>query len=298
MLLDEQGGIMRKIFLLAGLVVIIGVVLSGCMKQMLEPQEEGGISITIPPRSSNHMMSIGPKMIPANAEFIRVRICRGLPDNSKFNRVVTIPLLPEGSTTDISLLVGSGYMIAAISYLESDGENYALTYDSQQNVSILPGVATPVTLDLQPWTYTITGDEIISSEGEYRLQVYAELEFGNPVDMIGDVTRIAGSMYTSLESFQAPSTPFPDDSTRSPSYTVKEWVFSGNTAPTLAYTDDAATPLYVAFLFSPDLDEWSEEGNPSKLTLCIPNRYLGESLHQIIVTPPPPPEGDLDLVIQ
>ncbi|MCK5827606.1 hypothetical protein KAH43_03690, partial [Candidatus Bipolaricaulota bacterium] len=92
---------MRRVLLFAGLAIIIGVVLSGCMQQVLEPQEEGGISITIPPRSSNHMMSIGPKMIPASAEFIRVRIWNN--DVAPiFNLVVTIPLLPEGSTTDIS----------------------------------------------------------------------------------------------------------------------------------------------------------------------------------------------------
>ena len=80
---------MRRIFLLAGLVVIIGVVLSGCMKQMLEPQEEGGISITIPPRSSNHMLSVGPKTIPSSAEFIRVRIYSPSPFGGDFNKLIT-----------------------------------------------------------------------------------------------------------------------------------------------------------------------------------------------------------------
>lgn len=283
---------MRQMFLLGGLAVVIGLML-GCT-QPLQPEEEGGISITIPP-CATQMMSVGPKMIPANAEYIRIRIWTYNPDNSKFNRVLTIPLLSEGSTTSLSLPIGPNYMISAISYLISGGENYALTYDSQWSVSILPGIVTPVSLDLQPWSYTIAGPEIVASEGEYRFTVEAELEFGSPFNT-GQVTKFVGNMRASLTSFQDPSMPFPSD--RNCSFLgLSEWLFPVSDAPALEYSDEA-TPLYVAFLFSPDIYEWSEPDNLSKITLCIPNRYLGESLHQITVTPPPPPEGSVDLVIQ
>lgn len=290
---------MRKMFLLAGLGMAVGLLLAGCMQQVLEPQEEGGISITIPPRSSNHMMSVGPKMIPVSAEFIRVRIY-SWPFGEDFNTVVTIPLLPEGSTTDISIPVGQNYRVAAISYLESDGENYALTFAEQEGVDIVANSVTPVTLTLEPFGYSISGTPLVSTDVVTDITVVSGEQYSAYVRLGGELGRLesGGRMYASLTSFQNPSTPFPDDSFGWDSgQGYSYWEFRDNDAPSIDYTDEETT-LYMAFLIKTNPGEWSDFDDPSRITLCIPNRYLGESLYEITVTPPPPPEGSLDLVIQ
>ena len=291
---------MRRILVLVGLAVVIGLMLTGCMQQV-QPEEVGGISITIPPRSSNHMLSVGPKMIPANAEFIRVRICTSWVEERDFNMVVTIPLLPEGSTTDISIPAGTGYIISAISYLESDGENYALTCANSSSVTILAGTVTPVTLILEPWTYTFTGVipwATYDDPTDDGLTVVSGEEYSVFVELGNRLITSGGRMYASLESFQDTLLPFPGDGFGwSSGQNSTFWEFPNKTAPLIEYTDEAA-PLYVACLFETSSAEWTDTENPGQIKLCVPNRYLGESLHQVTVTPPPPPEGSVDLVIQ
>jgi len=284
---------MRKGFAVG--IMLMGAVLTLTACFLKQEQEYGSVRITIPPRSTlPQARVIGPKTIPANAEFIRVAVY-DFPDYA-VSRVATIPLLPGGSTTEISVPVGRNYTVAAISYMVDGERGYALTKDLERGVQIRAGEATPVSLDLQPWPLdvkhwgwregeTFEGGPVTSGE---KIEVDASSGGGaglNPRNAY---------LYTSTASFAGPGDAIPEPGKQWGSY--PPWQFHAVPTPELEEDAEPVT-MFIGFVFW--LEEvWIDPDSDVEIYLFQPNRYLGEDLYEIEILPPPPAEGGVDLTIR
>jgi len=195
---------MKRIVVLLSLAIAVALLLTGCMQLAPKEEEMGGIRITIPPHSTR-VMSIKPRAIPLTAEYIRVLIY-DVASGGDFHFVVSIPLSAEGSSTDIAVPVGDTYTVRAISYLVSDECNYALTYDGLNSVAVAPNQVTPVSLILEPFTYTATGTASCVSGTAFDYSV--------SVTTIGDFNLSNfdghGGVVYSWDDFSLPSVPVPE----------------------------------------------------------------------------------------
>lgn len=263
---------MRKMFLVVvGLAVLIGVV--GCIN-MFKPQEEGILSITIKP-SAAHIQSVGPKLIPANAEYVKIFVWH--PDTGFFTTHTAL-VDSHGTTVEMIVPINDDYVIDVVSYLLSGSGNVALTGDRATGVSVAADATSNVNVTLAPWEVAFTGDSTVTSGEKYSLTCSITGGGGLIEDGLSETF-----LSTSLTSFQDPSV------TR-PAWVGYTTMVGNGTAVQLYKGTAPEVPeeatLYVIMAVDFVYQAYGVIPEQDLIMLELPNRFMGETIHQITVTPP------------
>ncbi|MFC2077263.1 hypothetical protein ACFLTM_00450 [Candidatus Bipolaricaulota bacterium] len=234
----------------------------------------GYARIRIAPRETTSQ-SVGPKEIPAIADSLRFRIWQ---PTTQYNDVLTVNLQTPGLTLAIEIPAGDDYVIDALSY-QNIGYPVALTGDRATGVDIAADAVTNVTLSLQPWDVTITGPDEVAPEAEYTL-FFAPEDGGG---LLTDNTFDTVTLRASQNDFSNPADPLPAIAGQA-IHSNPDGVNLTGEAPNVAVDTD----LFIAalFQFTQDWFDWTLP-NPAErsMFLELPNRHMGEALHQMVVRP-------------
>lgn len=263
---------MRKASLIVvGLAVLIGAV--GCMN-MFKPQEEGILSITIKPGVS-HTQSIKPKLIPENAEYVRIFVWH--PDTGFFT-THTVPVDSQGTTIEVIVPINNDYVIDVVSYLLSGSGNVALTGDRATGVNVAAGATSNVNVTLAPWKVTFTGDSTVTSGEKYSLAC----------SITGGGGLIEDGLYQTFLGMSL--TGFQDPSVTRPAWVGYTTMVGNGTAVQLYKGTAPEVPeeatLYVVMAVDFVYQAYGVTPEQDLIMLELPNRFMGETIHQITVTPP------------
>lgn len=261
----------------AMLMVGLLIALTGCWPF---PQPEGIIRITINPNRIT-TQSIQPKTIPANADYVRIRIWH---QASPVNIVKTFVIETGTVTAEIILPAKAGYIVDCVSY---DYDGRLLTGDRATGVVVSSGDTTTVGLVLTAWTSGCSGDTTCEALAAFNVS----FNLGAGGGLISDAFGLA-SLLGSYTSFQDPANSLPD------TVIGADDIGNGQTSITGTMPDtDVEAPFYSAASVRM-ISEWSDQDRPSgpvTLHMEIPNRHMGETIHETIVTPP---TGGVDVTIE
>jgi len=261
----------RVVVAVITLAVLAG--LGGCMKSP-DTEAEGIIHITIQP-TNVQPQSITPKLIPANAEKVRIRIWH---PSSGFNGVSTIALQPQGQTVDIAVPSNNGYFVDAVSYYNVTLP-LALTGGRAGGVNVAVNATTNVQITLRAWHVDVIGSDNVAPEAEYALDFVATDGGG----LITRQTFDTATLRASTTSFQDPTAPLPPfPGTVGVAYDDR--IPLTGTAPDV----DVETTLYMAALVQFN-QYWYDYALPNQaerpMFLELPNRHMEDTLHEITVAP-------------
>jgi hypothetical protein len=257
------------------LVVVLALGLTGCMRETLvDPQDQGVIRIVINP-TSVEPQAVGPKLIPADAEKVRIRVWH---PTTGFNAVATVTI-GGADGVDIPVPAGTGYTVDAVSYVVKEHRPLALTGGRKQNVAVERRVVTNVQIALRPWQTEARGDTTVEPEDPFVVE-FVPTDGGG---LLALQTFKEATLHTSTTPFDDPDDPLP--------------LFPGSqgilfddriTFTTVSPAVTELTVLFVATLveFS---QNWKDVTIPVRdeqtLYIEFPNRHMGEDLHQVTVDP-------------
>lgn len=247
--------------------------LVGC-SLFVHPAEEGKVFIRII-RSSVTAMAVEPRLIPAVASHVAVRIWH---KQSGVNKVVEVTLPESGSVAvEATVPALSGYTVDAVSYVVyNEFFGFVLTGGRVKNVNVAPHETTVVNIELTPWQYTFGGDTEVESLKEYTVTLSISHKDDLCADFLGE---FFANLYTSLENFQSPT------ATLSPPVDTTD-LTEGSATFTATAPEVTEDHILYYLVLNPLTKEWTQGLPPGRsLHLEFPNRALGEPLQQIIVHP-------------
>ena len=257
------------------LIVVLAFAIGGCMRQsMIDPANEGVIRIVVNP-SSLHPSSVTPKLIPAEATKVRIRVWH---TDTGFNAVTTIAIGGENAV-DIPVPEDEGYTVDAVSYYVKHSRPLAFTGGRAHNVTVEPKVVTTVQIALRPWETEAAGDTTAEPDESYVVEFIPT----NGGGLLTLQTYKEATLHTSTTSFDDP-----DD--QLPFFPGSQGILFDDRIAFTALAPDVTeiTTLYVASLveFS---QNWKDTtlANRSEQPLFIefPNRHMGEALHEVTIDP-------------
>ena len=261
---------------LLAVVLVLALLLGGCTTPWLvAPDEEGLIRIVVSP-SSVQALTLHSMAIPSDATSVRIRVWH--PDTG-FDAVRTIDLGGTNTAVDIPVPEDTGYIVDAVSYYMKHNRALALTGGRTYEVAVSAKETTNVQVELFPWTTATTGDETIDPDTSYTVEVL-------PSD--------AGGLLT-LETFRSATlhsstTDFQDADDALPLYPNTAGIPFDDRIVFSSLSPDVSeiTTLYICALVEfvpnwcdPALNDRSEQ----TLYIEMPNRHMGEPLHQVTVDP-------------
>jgi len=258
------------------LVAILALLLGGCFQPWVaEPTEEGIIRIVVNP-GRTLPTSVSPKLIPELATKIRIRIWH--PDTG-YNAVLTIPLDGESEGVDIAVPEDTGYIVDAVSYYLKHSRSMALTGGRAYGVDVAPKAITSVQVDLRAWTTGTAGDTTAEPGEHYTV----ELRPSDAGGLLTLETFRAATLHSSTASFQSTDVVLP----AFPG--TQGLLFDERIAFTLSAPDvTEMTTLYIAALVE-FAQNWKDttiaDRSEQILYIEMPNRHMGELLHEVTVDP-------------
>lgn len=263
----------RLASVLGGLLILL--ILAACTNLWVDdPAPTGYVEIVIAPTGSQ-TQSVTPKIIPANAAKLRFRIWH---EQTLYNDVFTVDLLPTGQKLAIEIPAGTNYILDVVSY-QNIGYPVALTGDRATGLDVTADDVTAVTLVLQAWDVAIIGDDTFAPEAEYTLAFQPEDGGG----VLTHDTFDTATLRASVVDFNAPATPLPAIAAQAIHSQPGEVTLTGE-APLVA----VETTLYVAALVQFTQD-WYDYTLPDvaerSMFLELPNRHMGEVLHELTIEP-------------
>ena len=260
----------------AALTIGLLIALAGCW---LVPQPEGIIQITINPNRIA-TQSVEPKTIPANGDYVRVRIWHNA---SPVNIVKTFVVDSATVSADIVLLAKAGYIVDVVCY---DYDGRLLTGDRATGVVVSSGETTTVGLVLTAWSSGCSGDTACEALEAFNVS----FNLGDGGGLIANAFGTA-SLLGSYTSFQDLAVSLPDGVLTSGDIGNGQVSLTG----TMEDTDVEATFYSVASVRM--IAKWSDSVGPGPVTLHmeIPNRHMSETIHETLVTPA---TGGVDIIIE
>jgi len=257
-----------------GLLVLSLLGVFGCSWLVPMPGQEGYVKIVIH-KSALAPESFDPAYIPANAEYVRVRVWHKV---TGVNVVETAQFLGDTATIELRIPANTGYTVDAVAYVVTGFPAYGflLTGGRLKNVDVLAGQTTQANLMLDVWSATFSGDTQITSGEVYSVTAQISHKDG----MFDFFRTGAAFLLASLNSYQTLSATLPAPVATG---TISQGKITiSATAPDV----DTQSTLYCS-IFAQLRDEWRDpDVTGYVLVLEIPNRQLGERLHEIIVNPP------------
>jgi len=272
----------RTIFIVLSVVLLAG--LTSCVGLFSEKDEpEGIVSITIAPPEMAPQ-SIEPKLIPATAEKVRIRVWHPV---TGFNQVITVPLLNGPQTVNIPVPAGTGYYVDAVAYL-MNSMPLALTGGRTTGVAVVENDVTTANLTLRPWTVEVTGPATVGPDEEYTLTFVASDAGG----LFTRETFDTATLRTSTVWFEDPLFPLPPMSGPVGAAEDHRIRLTGTspdvTVPTKLYA--LALVQFKQQWYDYELPEPSER----PMFLELANRHMNGNLHELLVDPT---AGGLDVHI-
>ena len=266
--------LMKRMACVLGSLSIL-LVLSACTNPLLEDTASTGyVHIVIAP-SEAPAQAVTAKAIPESADKLRFRIWH---QQTGYNHVSTVALLPEGQSLAIEIPAGDNYILDVVSY--QDGVYpVALTGDRVTGLDIAADDVTDVNLVLQAWDVAILGDDTVAKEAEYTLTFQPEDGGG----VLTNDTFGTATLRASVVDFNTPATPLPAIADQAVHSQPGEVTLTGE-APAV----DEETTLYIAVLlqFTQDWYDYEVADVAERsMFLELPNRHMGEDLHEITVEP-------------
>jgi hypothetical protein len=261
---------------LAFVVLIAGLALSGCMNPWVDnTANQGYVHVVINPGSSQ-IQSLEPKLIPNIADSVRIRVWH---EASGFNALATIHL--NGAAQDVNIPVpeGTGYTVDAVSYYMKGGRAMALTGGRAVNVNVAAKAVTNVAVNLRAWDTDTAGDTVVEPEKMYTVEFIASDAGG----LLTDDTFKGATLHTSTTDFQNTATALPLFPQTAAVQADNRFTFSAY-APNVT----AVTTLYTCALVE-FVQNWRDTSlldlAEQTLYLELPNRHMGEDLHEITIDP-------------
>jgi len=226
-------------------------------------------------------MAMQPKAIPANADYVRVRIWHAA---SPVNIVKTFVVQTISVTAEIVLPAKAGYIVDCVSY---DFDGRLLTGDRASGVNVTSGETTTVGLVLMPWSSGCNGDTACEALAAFNISFNLGAG-GGLVSSTFDSTGLVGA-YT---SFQDPAASLPGGSLATGS------IANGQVSLTGTMPDTAVQAPFYSVASIRMIAAWSDQDRPSgpvTLHMELPNRHMGETIHETLVTPP---SGGIDITVE
>lgn len=257
------------------LVVVLALGLTGCMRESLvDPREEGVVRVVVNPTTAGPQ-SIGPKLIPADAEKVRIRVWH---EDTGFNAVATVTI-GDADSVDIPVPEDDGYTVDAVSYYIKERRPLALTGGRAHDVDVERRVVTNVQIGLRPWTTEARGDTTVEPEDPFIVE-FVPTDGGG---LLALQTFREATLHTSTTAFDDPDDPLP--------------LFPGSQGilfdDRIAFTSVSPDVTELTVLFVASLVEFNR--NWKDITIAVrdeqtlyiefPNRHMGEDLHQVTVDP-------------
>jgi hypothetical protein len=185
------------------LLLSVGVLaLTGCTGQWgPRPQAEGSLRLRIA-RPETSSATLEPKVVPASATKIRVRVWHA---QTGYNVVATVPLGTTGAELSLPVPEDDGYTVDIVSYLIAEGRATALTGGRAPNVNVQAKETTSVEVTLRPWATETSGDESVGPGDIYTVRMAA-------TDADGLITRQtfeSATLHVSATTFQTVSAALP-----------------------------------------------------------------------------------------
>ncbi len=257
------------------LLLITVVLAAGCTREWSDPATEGVISLRIS-RPDATSEDVAPRVVPQSATKIRIRVWH---PEAGVNLVATVPI--KNGTAELNLAVpeNEGYIVDVVSYVLVEGRATALTGGRAPDVTVHAKDTTKVEVTLRPWRTEAEGDEQIPPGEPYVVVLIATDADG----LISRQTLESATLRASTTSFQAASAALPL-SPNIPGVVLDHQMSFTATAPQVT----ALTTLYIAALV-----EFTSGWRDNALTTVgerpmyveLPNRHMGEALHQVVVDP-------------
>ena len=257
------------------LLVVLALGLTGCMREsLIDPDNEGVVHVVVNP-SSVDPQSIGPKLIPADAEKVRIRVWH--PDTG-FNAVATVTI-GDADGVDIPVPADDGYTVDAVSYYVKERRPLALTGGREPDVDVERRVVTNVQIALRPWETEVFGDTTVEPEDPFVVEIV-------PTDgggLLALQTFKEATLHTSTTAFDDPDDPLP-------LYPGTQGILFDDRIAFTTVSPDVTelTVLFVAALVEFN-QNWKDttiaDRDEQTLYIELPNRHMGEDLHQVTVDP-------------
>jgi len=256
---------------------IVAFALGGCTSPWWSsPKEDDGIIRIVVNPGETESMSAEPKLIPADADSVRIRVWHPI---SGYNTVATVSLNGTSEGVDIHVPQDTGYVVDVVSYVLRDGRALALTGGRARNVDVEAKVITTVAVALQTWETESAGDE--STEPEDTYTVGFTLTDGG--GLLTEQTFNGATLHTSVDDFQNSSDSLPLFPGSAGIQEINRFTFSG-VAP--AVTEE--TTLYMCGLVQ-FTQNWKDTSLADRdehvLYIEIPNRHMDEDLYELTVDP-------------
>jgi hypothetical protein len=250
--------------------------LTGCMREWTpRPQTEGALRLRII-RPEASTATVEPKVMPEGATKIRVRVWHA---QTGYNVVVTVPLSGTGAELSLAIPEDDGYTVDVVSYLITEGRATALTGGRAPDVSVQAKETTSVEVTLLPWTTETSGDESVAPGDAYTVRMVATDADG----LITLQTFESATLHASMTAFQTVSAALPP-APGTLGVVLDDRMSFTATAPNVT----KVTTLYVAALVEFTRgwrDDTLADVAERSLFVELPNRHMGEPLHELVVDP-------------
>ena len=270
---DESGvrTMVRKLSVAA--LLLAALALNSCIFFTPGERSEGYLHLVIAPQTVT--AEVSPKVLPENAEKIRIRVWNTDP---AYNSVTTVALIPGGQEVDIPIPAGKGYTVDVISYLY-DIYPLALTGGRSDEVEIKADDMTEVEISLEPWDVTVTGPDEVGSEDVYSIGFAP----ADPGDLRTKETFDTATLRVSEGDFNDPAVRLPGQTGATVPADGKEIEL---TAQAPSVEDDTVFYSLALIKFTEDWYDGSlTDPIERSMYLELPNRHMGKALHEFTVKP-------------
>jgi len=261
-------GVILVLFLLAA-------ALGGCTKFWGGVGQRYGILRVVvnSPQAGSSFTSV--KNIPEVATNVRLRVWH---PQTRFNSVTTVDLLRDGQTVDIPIPAGDNYTVDVLSY-EYDTYPLALTGGRATGVDVAADAVTNVAISLQAWDVDVSGPNEVAPEAEYTLTFFPS----NGGGLLTTDTFDTATLRVSENDFSDPATPLPAIA-GTVAHAKEDRIDLTAEAPDVV--DETAMYALALVQFTQD---WFDYALPDpaerSMFLELPNRHMGEALHELTVRP-------------
>ena len=252
---------------------LAALTLTSCIFFTPGERSEGYLHLVIAPQTVT--TGVSPKALPGNAEKIRIRVWNTKP---AYNSVTTVDLLPGGQTIDIPIPAGDNYTVDVLSY-EYDTYPLALTGGRATGVDVAADAVTNVAISLQAWDVDVSGPNEVAPEAEYTLTFFPS----NGGGLLTTDTFDTATLRVSENDFSDPATPLPAIA-GTVAHAKEDRIDLTAEAPDVV--DETAMYALALVQFTQD---WFDYALPDpaerSMFLELPNRHMGEALHEFTVRP-------------
>jgi len=255
---------------------ILVLFLGGCVQPWVGSLQEQGVIQIVVHRTDAEGTGIRPMTIPSKADYVRIRVWH---PESGFDTLRTASLGESPSIMDIQVPEGTGYRVDAVAYYVRDGRALALTGGRSNNVQVMADALTEVQLALHPWATSVDGTETVKPSNLYEVEM-------TPSDAAGLLSREtfrSATLHVATTQFDDPDDPLPAYPGTQGVVFDHRIVFA-STAPDV--TEE--TTLFVTALVE-FVENWKDtnlnDRSQHVLYIEMPNRHMGEPLHELVVDP-------------